>query len=382
MSVKLSNKDYLWSYIGVFLSLFANIIMVPFIMYFLDGDHYGLWGVFQSLAGITVLFDFGFTTTFGRNINYCWNGAEKLEKTGVVYSNNNEPNFYLMKKTMIACQRVFLLIAGVALFLMVSVGTLYIGHISKSLNSFEAIIAWLICAVAIFLNLYFGYYCSFLRGVGAIADFSKAVVFSKSAQIVITILFLWCGFGLIGTSIAYLTYGTLYRIIAKRSFYRFKGIGDGLNKITVKIPKTEVKEMFLTVWYNAWREGLVSLSNYLSNQACTIIMSLYMPLTQTGAYSLGVQISTAVAQVAGAMYRSNQPVLQSAYINNNKKAQKRTMSLIVFSFASLDVIGIFLATFIGLPILLEKRNNEFISWIKRNGGFKKEYFIENDLDIL
>ncbi len=351
MSVKLSNKDYLWSYIGVFLSLFANIIMVPFIMYFLDGDHYGLWGVYQSLAGITVLFDFGFTTTFGRNINYCWNGAERLEKTGVIYSKSAEPNFYLMKKTMTACQRVFLLISGAALFLMLTIGSFYISHISKTVSGAEPIIAWIICAVAIFLNLYFGYYGSFLRGVGAISDFNKAIVFSKLAQIIITIIFLWLGFGLIGTSIAYLSYGTLYRLIAKRSFYRFKGIGEGLKTVRAKIPRTEVKEMFFTVWFNAWREGLVSLSNYLSNQACTIIVSLYMPLTQTGAYSLGVQIATAVAQVAGAMYRSNQPVLQSAYINNDKPAQKRTMSLIVFSFASMDIIGILLATIIGLPIL-------------------------------
>lgn len=351
MSVKLSNKDYLWSYIGVFLSLFANIIMVPFIMYFLDGDHYGLWGVFQSLAGITVLFDFGFTTTFGRNINYCWNGAEKLEKTGVTYSKTPKPNYYLMKKTMTACQRVFLLISGAALLLMLSIGTVYIIHISKSIGTTEPIIAWIIYAVAIFLNLYFGYYGSFLRGVGAIADFNKAIVFSKATQILVTILFLWFGFGLIGTGLAYLTYGTLYRLIAKSRFYNYKGIGEGLKKITIKIPRPEIKDMFLTVWYNAWREGLVSLSNYLSNQACTIIVSLYIPLTQTGAYSLGVQICTAVAQVAGAMYRSNQPVLQSAYISNNKYAQKRTMSLIVFSFTSLDGIGMFLVITIGLPIL-------------------------------
>ncbi|MCI6709812.1 MAG: hypothetical protein MR568_23295, partial [Eisenbergiella massiliensis] len=96
MSVKLTNKDYIWSYIGVFLSLFSSIIMTPFVVYFLDGEQYGLWGVFQSLAAITTLFDFGFATTFARNINYCWNGAGKLEKTGGMFSEQSEPNFYLM----------------------------------------------------------------------------------------------------------------------------------------------------------------------------------------------------------------------------------------------------------------------------------------------
>ena len=361
MAVKLTGKDYTWSYIGVFLSLFANVIMTPFIIYFLNGDQYGLWGVFQSLAAITALFDFGFATTFARNINYCWNGAERLEKTGAVYSTATEPNFRLMKKTMGACQRVFLLISAVALLIMLTVGAYYIAHISRNVDIREAVIAWIICAIAIFLNLYFGYYNSFLRGVGAISDVNKAMVYSKAAQILVTIVFLFCGFGLIGTSIAYLTYGTLFRIIARRGFYRFKGIGKGLKSIKEAIPTEEIKAMFFVVWHNAWREGLVSLSNYLANQACTIIVSLYMPLTQTGAYSLGVQLSTAVAQVAGAMYRSNQPVLQSAYINNDKPAQRRTMSLIVFSFASMDILGLLLVAFIGLPLLRLIRPETIVS---------------------
>ncbi len=349
--MKLSNKDYFWSYIGVFLSLSANLIMIPFVMHYLDGDHYGLWGVFQSLAGITILFDFGFSTTFGRNINYCWNGAERLEKTGVVYSNSKEPNFYLMKKTMVACQRVFLIISGFTLILMFSAGTLYIRHISKSLNSTEITVAWLIYAFAIFLNLYYGYYHSFLRGVGAIEWVNKSMVYARAAQIVLTIGFLMAGLGLVGVSIAYLVYGSLFRIIAKRSYYNYKKIGENLRSIAVVIPNSEIKEMFSIVWYNAWREGIVSLANYLSGQASTIIVSLYMPLTQTGTYSLGVQITTAVAQIAGAMYHSNQPVLQSAFVNNDKDAQRRTMSLIVVSFSVLYAIGIVMAATIGLSLL-------------------------------
>lgn len=64
MNIHITNKDYLWSYAGVFLSLLANVIMTPFVMYFLDGNSFGLWGVFQSLSAITTLFDFGFSTTF------------------------------------------------------------------------------------------------------------------------------------------------------------------------------------------------------------------------------------------------------------------------------------------------------------------------------
>lgn len=351
MAMKLTKKDYIWSYIGVFLSLFGSVVLTPFVVYFLDGERYGLWGVFQSLSAITALFDFGFATTFSRNINYCWNGAKILNKAGNIFSESKEPNFFLMKKTMAACQRVFLIISAVAWIIMVTVGTFYISHISKGFNSSEPIIAWIICTIAIFMNLYFGYYGSFLRGVGAISDVYKATVYAKALQIVLTIILLACGAGIIGTSIAYLSYGTLYRIIARRRFYRYKGIGNGLKSVHDEILTSDIKETFFIVWHNAWREGLVSLANYLSNQSCTIIISLYMPLTQTGAYSLGVHLATAVSQVAAVMYTSNQPVLQSAYVTKDNERMKNTMSLIVFSFVVLDLLGLLAIITVGLPLL-------------------------------
>lgn len=351
MSVRLNKKDYVWSYLGVILSLCANIVMTPFVLFFLDSDSFGMWGVFQSLAAITTLFDFGFSTTFARNINYCWNGASNLEKTGATYSEQKSANFYLMKKTMKACQMVFLFLSFAALIGMLSIGMAYIHHLATDIPNYNAEIAWIIYSAGIFMNLYFGYYSSFLRGVGAISDVNKATVFAKATQIILTVLLLWNGLGLIGTGVAYLAYGTLFRQLAKRSFYKFGNIGENLKKIALKIPNGEIKEMFFVVWYNAWREGLVSLSNYLANQACTVICSLYMPLAQTGAYSLTVQVASAVSQVSAAMYTANQPVLQSAYINNNKEKMKSTMSLIVVSFSVLNVIGLFAAIVIGLPLL-------------------------------
>ena len=351
--MQLRKKDYLWSYIGFFLSLVANIILTPFIMYFLDDDSFGLWSVFQSLAAITTLFDFGFATTFSRNINYCWNGAVKLERTRATYSNSDEPNFLLMKKAISACKTVFLVISLLALVIMLLIGTPYIAHISKgtTIEGSVPIISWMIYTVAIFLNIYFGYYGSFLRGVGDISDANIATVIAKLVQIIVTVVFLWLGFGLIGTSVAYLSYGTLYQQIARKRFYSYKGIGKGLKSVKVKIPFTEIKEMFMIVWHNAWREGVVSLSNYLANQACTVICSLYMPLSQTGAYSLAVQLGMAVSQISATMYTANQPVLQSAYIRNEKNSMRKTMSLIIFTYVSLNMLGLVAVVLIGLPVL-------------------------------
>lgn len=351
MAVKLSNKDYIWSYVGVFFSVCSNVIMLPFVLHYLSSDMYGLWGVFQSVAAITTLFDFGFSTTFARNINYCWNGAAELRKDGVTYAENKEPNFYLMKRAMKACRYVFLLISAVAFLIMATVGTVYIRYISRDITNSEPMIAWLCYVIAIFLNLYYGYFNSFLRGVGAISAVNRATVIARCTQIVLTITLLFCGLGIIGTGVAYLSYGVVFRLQGKFNFMHFHNIGDELEKITTKIPKSEVKDMFLIVWHNASREGIVTLSNYLANQACTIICSLFMPLSMTGTYSLAVQLATAISNVSGALYTANQPVLQSAYITNNMSLTRRTMSLIVVSYTGIYLTGIVAVTTVGLPVL-------------------------------
>ena len=53
------------------------------------------------------------------------------------------------------------------------------------------------------------------------------------------------------------------------------------------------------------------------------------------------------------------------------------MALIVFIYFILYIIFNLVILYIGIPILLEYRNNLFISWLQRNGGFKKEFILNN-----
>ena len=332
-------------------SLGAYVVMEPFALYYLDGDMYGLYEIFQSLVQITVLFDFGFSTTFARNINYCWCGAKELKKTGAVFAEVTEPNFRLMKNTMEACRRVFLVISLTALALLVSVGSFYISYVCRAIEGPAPMIAWLFYLAAIFLNLYYGYYNSFLRGVGAISYVNKATVFARGAQLIFTMLFLACGFGIIGTGVAYLAYGIIFRLLGRRYFYRFQQIGVHLNEIKEKVSATAVKKLFEVVWHNASREGIVTFSNYLANQASTLLCSLFLPLSVTGMYSLSVQLATAVSNISGVLYNANQPVLQSAYISNDRLKMKKTMSLILISYISVFAIGVLGIVFVGLPVI-------------------------------
>jgi O-antigen/teichoic acid export membrane protein len=351
MSINLEKSDVAWSYVGVITSMSVNVLMLPFIIYFLDGEMLGLWYVFTSIGGLTTLFDFGFSVTFARNVTYCWSGAERLERESVVFSERDEPNYSLLKKILATCRYIYLAISSIALVLLFAAGTPYILYISSGIEGHSHIVAWTIYCIAIFLNLYYGYFSVFLRGVGAVGQANKNTVIARLAQIAVMIVLLFSGFGIIGACAAYLVYGTTFRVLGKRAFFRYESIGERLSQVKEKTTKEESVELFKIVWHNAWRDGLVSLSNYLCNQASTIICSLFLSLTVTGVYSLGVQIATAVATVASTRYTAYQPKLQNAYITQDQEEMQRVMSLIVGMFLCLFVLGTILIAVAGLPLL-------------------------------
>jgi len=351
MKINLTKKDILWSYIGTILSMGANLIMLPLLMYYLDEDMLGLWYVFASVGNIATLFDFGFAVTFSRNITYCWSGARALKKEDVALAEETEPDFALMKRVLATCRIIYGILAGAALLLLLTVGTAYIRYISREIPGRTAMLAWVIYAVAAFLNLYYGYFASFLRGVGAVDQANKNTVFSRIAQILVTFLLLAMGAGLIGACIAYLTYGTVFRLLGKYHFYRYQGIGKKLAQAHIQPTMREIRELFGVVWHNAWRDGVISVSNYLCNQASTVICSMYLSLAETGVYSIGVQIASAIATIAGTLYNAYQPELQSAYVSGNMDKMRRTMSVIVTTFLYLFLLGSVGFTVVGIPLL-------------------------------
>ena len=351
MKINLSKQDILWSYIGTILSMGANLLMLPFLMIFLDENTLGLWYVFASIGAIATLFDFGFGVTFARNVTYAWAGARELKKEGAELAINREPDYRLMKKVLKTCKIIYGIIAGSALLLLLTLGTGYVIFVSREINGYTYIIAWIIYAVAVFLNLYYGYYASFLRGVGNVAQANKNTVWARLLQIILMVVLLFMKFGLIGACVAYLAYGTLFRLLGKHYFYKYKGIGENLSKVKYEPSGDEIKEMISIVWHNAWRDGAISLCNYCCNQVSTLICSAYLSLAETGTYSIGVQIASAIATIAGTLYNTYQPELQVAYISADKDKMRKTMSMIVVSFVYLFFLGTASFCVIGIPFL-------------------------------
>ena len=63
-------------------------------------------------------------------------------------------------------------------------------------------IAWLFFSVAVFLNIFYNYWTTSLKGIGAIKQSQIAVIVSKMIQIVISLIGLYLGYGIIALAFA------------------------------------------------------------------------------------------------------------------------------------------------------------------------------------
>ncbi|MBQ7563937.1 MAG: hypothetical protein IJT16_08110 [Lachnospiraceae bacterium] len=350
--IVISSNDVLWNYLGTFFSMGINYMLLPFFLWHFSDDTLGLWYVYMSLSNMAALLIFGFSPSFSRNIAYCWNGAEELTATGKTdRSLGNGVDVHLFDTLMDACNKVYLFIGLIALLLLGSIGTIYIYSIAGPLRSRGLFMAWGVMVIAIFFNIYLGYYISLLSGIGYVAERNKAQVIAGIIRIILTGVLLASGMDLLGACIAYLLYGFFLRMICKKYFLnaindRFPGYEHNSS-----IDRKEIMDCLRIIWPNTWRDGVVSISEYLITQAGTIICSLFLTLAETGIYSLSVQLITAIGKIARSFQIAYIPALQTAFITDNKKDSKELHAMCVSVFCITYVLGVTALYLIGLPLL-------------------------------
>lgn len=360
-NISIGKKDVIWSYVGNFFRLAANILLLPFMLHFLTDEDLGMWYVFAGISQFVVLLDFGFAPALSRNISYIWCGAKELQKELISDNSSGDTDFFSFKKVLSTCRLIYLSIAFVAFVILSTIGTYYV--LSLETSNTSVFLCWVIYGIGVVLNLYYSYFTSFLRGVGAIAENNIAGVISKAVQIVLSCVLLYKGFGLLGASIGYLVSGVVLRLYSVRAFYNYEKIGESLKRVDVRIPIRECWKMFKVIWFNASKEGLIMISNYLTSQANTLICSSVLGLATTGSYGISVQLATVICGISGIPYSTYQPKMLEKLLNNDKEGGLKIFSgsllLFVFAYFLLAICSV-----LAMPVLL---------WLKPT--FSVDYFM-------
>ena len=341
--IRAKREDFLWSYAAYLLSIGSNILILPFILYFLSPNEVGLWFTFLSIAMLANLVDFGFSPSILRNTSYIWSGAKELKKEGITnYVNKGEPNFILLDQMINTSRLIYLIIAIIALIFVSTLGTFFIIQITEGYDIENKLFSWFIFIVGIFLNITFNFWTPLLKGVGEIKKSQKALVLSKTTFIFFSVILLNLSYGLLGVAIAYTLSGIILRFFSRNYFLFF--LKDLNFKPSLNL-LTGVDTHFVSkIFYNAWRLGVVSLGAFAILQSNTLICSYYFGLEYTASYGLVIQIFAVIAALASTPYQTYLPefnqLLSFNNFNDAKKIIIRSAKLnwIIFSSFSFLVI--------------------------------------------
>lgn len=132
----------------------------------------GIWNIFITITALNSLLDFGFNSSFTRNITYVFSGVQILKTKGVdvVNKDRDDIDYGLLNGVIIAMRRFYSRVAVILFVILITLGTFYIYTILKSYNGnhAEVYISWVILITINTYNLYTLYYDALLQGKGLI----------------------------------------------------------------------------------------------------------------------------------------------------------------------------------------------------------------------
>ncbi len=351
-SISTSKADVIWSYIGTVVSMASGFVLLPLLMRFLTPDELGLWYVFVAVSSLAMLFEFGFNPTFARNIVYVISGARRLTREGCDFDSVEQGvDWHLLNTVIRASRLVYAAIATAVTLVLATLGAMYVGVVSSHIPGPSRWISWGIFLASVFLNLYFLYSITLLRGYGDVAGENRAKTLARLSQLTVSALLMLAGMGLVGASLGYLANGVLLRVFATLQLRKHSDIRAGLASDHANITTAEVKSVLGTVSHVALRDGFVQLACYASTQAMSIVGSLTLGLAETGTYSVLLQFGTAVYNFAGAYPKSFFPAFQAAHASHDIKRQRSIVSQGVAAYWSLLILGVTGISIVIMPLL-------------------------------
>lgn len=352
MSIIISRKDIFWSYLSQIFSIASGLITLPLILKLLTTEEIGLNYLMLTVGSLVMLFDFGFTPQFSRNISYIFSGAKDVRKDGLGDNiSNTEIDYRLLAAMIKTAQTLYKRLAIIVLLLLTTIGSCYIYNATNGFTSVENSFGiWSIYSFSVFFSIYYSYYTSLLIGGGKIMESRKANVYSKFSYIILTFLFLSLGWGLFGVVL-----GNLFAPFVSRALsYHYFFTKNLKSKISIYvITKKERKDLFDKIWYNSKKLGLVFIGGYAINKLSMFLAGIYLTLEEVATYGLMIQLTSLLLAISSTLFGIYQPRFSALRIRGKKKillnefAYSMSIYYILFAIGSVGLI------FLG-PVILNQ----------------------------
>ncbi len=337
MIIDVSKKDIIWSYLAQFFSLAAGVFILPAVLKLLTPEEVGMNYLLLTINSMIILFDFGFSPQFSRNITYVFSGAQNIKKEGIDISPNDEINYKLLSNVISTAKFVYKRLAVFALVIMVTIGTLYIYHATDGFVSVKnGGVIWIIFSISTFFNLYYSYYNVLLIGKGLITISKKATVYSKLVYLILAFSLLYLDFGLIGLCIANFAAPFVNRFIAYYHFFT-PDIKEKISKYDIS--ESEKKEVFKIIWSNAKKLGLVYFGSFAISRFGIFFAGAFLTLQDVASYGIMTQLGGVIIVLSSTFFNANMPRFASLRVKNERESLIKLLGISIDIYYILAIIG-------------------------------------------
>ena len=312
----ITKTDVYWNYGATFLRIASSILLLPLILRMMPSETVGIWTIFMTITAFASLLDFGFSSSFTRNVTYVFSGVKSLKINGFETVNSGDFTIdYGLLKGVISSMKWFYARIAIALFLvLITVGTYYIYSVLHNYKGQqqEVYISWVILCIISTYNLYTLYYDSLLQGKGLVKISKQIIITGQVVYLLIAILLIMAGNGLIAIVSAQASSVLVIRLLSYRSFFT-KEIKQNLQAALSR----SKKEVLKAITPNAVKIGLTSLGGFMVQRSAIVIGSLYLPLNDIASYGITMQLIGVIASLAGIYTATYQPTIVKMRVENN-----------------------------------------------------------------
>ena len=290
---KLRQSSVAWSLAFNAIRLASALVLLPLVLrsQYLSQNDLGMYWVFADLSALAILFDFGFSPSVARNVSYVMAGARELTAEGhPETASGGTPNLPLLWQLLRSTQRLFLYLSAAACIVLGVVGSVTVA--SRAMETSEPSVTWLAWGLVLFsatLEIYAGWWNTFLRGMNQVLASAKISVIAYGLRLALAAILLISGAGLLALPIAGLVSSILHRTLSRRRCLHTLGTPP-----TVSLSGS----LIAVLWPNSWRTGVQFLSVYLATKANTLLCLKFLGLGVTANYGLTATVTNLIASMS------------------------------------------------------------------------------------
>ena len=333
--VNTDKNDVLWNYAATFLKLASQALLLPLILTMMSSEKVGIYVVFITINSFALLLDFGFNSSFTRNVTYVFSGVKSLKKQGYEKKINNKNYIdYALLKGLISVMRRFYLVLSLILFvLLITLGSFYISFLTQDYQGDinEVYIAWIILITVNTYNTYTLYFGALLLGKGLVKKSKQITIAGQLVFLFFSASLIILGYGLIAIFTAQGLSIIIIRFLSKKAFFT-----DQIIKDLKLISNRSNREIFNSIYPNSLKIGITSLGAFMVHRSTIIIGSLYISLEDIASYGITLQIITVVSGLAGIYTSTYLPKINELRIRDNiveiKKIYLKGQFIVILSF--------------------------------------------------